>query len=277
MLDAVRSRILVHLERQKKLSDLVIDSYPDHAGFVIRSRAFMDARDQQDFESMDAEADALLEAGEPQELCDHTKDVLAQVATALALLPLEPYRAAITKAAALHDWGKADWRFQALLRSSSFFAAMASSVVFAKSGSLSSSLAARREARFRAGLPKGFRHEMLSVQMAESTVGASALPKDDALRTLALHLIGTHHGYARPFAPVVEDDTPPDASLPMQEKQVLVTSAERLAHPAHALDSGLAERFWALTRRHGWWGLALLETVLRLADQQASAHPSKPA
>lgn len=272
-LDAARAEVVDHLAKLKRISDLVVDSYPDRGGFVISTRVLMDAKNQQDFEGMDAEADALLEAGDPQELCDHTKDVLDQVATALSLLPLERYRDAITMAAALHDWGKADWRFQALLRSSSVFAAMASGVVLAKSGSLSSSLAARRESRKRAELPDGFRHEMLSLQMAESTAGQSVLPKDETLHALTLHLIATHHGYARPFAPVVEDDTPPDASLPMQEKQVLVTSAERLAYPAHALDSGIAERFWQLTRRHGWWGLALLETVLRVADQTASANP----
>lgn len=272
-LDKEQVKIVAHLASRKNSPRLLVDNYPGEVGFVVSTRSLLPIKDQQDFESMDAEADALLEAGDPQELCDHTKDVLNQVATALSLLPLDAYRDGITMAAALHDWGKSDWRFQALLRSSSVFTAMASPVILAKSSSLSSSLAARREARKRAELPDGFCHEMLSVQMAESTVGQSVLPKDETLRALTLHLIATHHGYARPFATVVEDDTPPDASLQMQENQVLVTSAERLAHPAHALDSGLAERFWQLTRRHGWWGLALLETVLRLADQAASANP----
>ena len=278
-LSKTQLKILDHLASLKKSSHLLIDAYPGDVGFVITTRSLLPAKDEQDFESMDAEADALLEARDSQELCDHTKDVLDHMATALSLLPLEPYDDALTMAAALHDWGKADWRFQALLRSSSVFAAMASGVVLAKSGSITSSLAGRREARKRAKLPDGFRHEMLSLQMAESAVGQSVLPKDEILRALTLHLISTHHGYARPFAPVVEDDIPPDASLPMQDKEVLVTSAERLAHPTHALDSGIAERFWRLIRRHGWWGLAFLETVLRLADQNASAHPrttSKP-
>jgi CRISPR-associated endonuclease/helicase Cas3 len=116
---------------------------------------------------------------------------------------------------------------------------------------------------------------MLSVQMAENVVGATALPAAPMLHALALHLIATHHGYGRPFAPLVEDETPPDVSLPMNGKTVAIAGAERIEHPAHALDSGLAERFWQTNRHYGWWGIALLETVLRLADQAASANPSK--
>lgn len=276
-LSGTRLKIVHHLASRRKSSHLLVDAYPGDVGFVISTRFLLPAENEQDFENMDAEADSLLEARDPQELYAHTKDVLDQVATSLLLLPLEPYGDALTIAAALHDWGKADWRFQALLRSSSVFAAMASGVVLAKSGSITASVAGWREAGKRAELPGGFRHEMLSVQMAESAVGESLLPKDEILRALTLHLISTHHGYGRPFAPVVEDDTPPDIILPMSDKAVIVTSAERLSHLAHALDSGLAERFWQMNRHYGWWGLAFLETVLRLADQTASANPSKPS
>jgi len=276
-LDQNQRSVIEHLKKRKP-SELSVDPYPDYAGFVISTRVMMPPKgSDEDLVGSDGDPDALLEAKAPQGLYEHTSDVLDIVESSLALLPLPTWRDALITAATLHDWGKADRRFQAMLRSTSPFAAMASGVFLAKSGTMASSAASRRNARERAGLPGGFRHEMLSVQMAESEAVASALPAPQKLRALVLHLIATHHGYGRPFAPVVEDDNPPDVSLPTGEKTVCLTTLERMEHPSHALDSGVAERFWELTRRHGWWGLALLETALRLADQQASANPQSTA
>jgi CRISPR-associated endonuclease/helicase Cas3 len=63
----------------------------------------------------------------------------------------------------------------------------------------------------------------------------------------------------------------------MNGETIAVTGAWRVEHPPHALDSGVAERFWQMHRRYGWWGVAFLESVLRLADQAASAQPLAPS
>ena len=114
-------------------------------------------------------------------------------------------------------------------------------------------------------MPDGFRHEMLSVQIIEH---GKRISGEDQYRALVLHLIAAHHGYARPFAPVVIDPEPPDVTV----NGVTLTGRARSVTPSHRIDSGIAQRFWRLTRLYGWWGLAYLEAVLRLADQQASAN-----
>jgi CRISPR-associated endonuclease/helicase Cas3 len=174
----------------------------------------------------------------------------------------------IETAAERHDWGKADDRFQAMLRGTGRTEAWLrdgrTPPLLAKSGGIGLTPREIAAARQRAELPDGFRHEMLSVQLAER----AGLPEcTDAERELILHLIAAHHGFARPFAPIVIDDDPPD----VEYNGLVLTHAERRDAPPHRLDSGIAERFWSLTRRYGWWGLAYLEALLRLADQQASA------
>jgi CRISPR-associated endonuclease/helicase Cas3 len=264
--------VIEHLA--KKGVRLYVEPYPSDQGFVLTARDLLPRRNSDETnETGDTDTDTLLEAAQQQELYDHTKDVLDRVESTLSLMPLSAWREALIAATVAHDWGKVDPRFQAMLRGTTPFAAMASEVFLAKSGSIAFSAAARHAARQRAELPEAFRHEMLSVQMAENSVGATALPTHPVYHTLALHLIATHHGYCRPFAPPVDDASPPDVSLAMNGKMIAITGAERLEHPVYAMDSGLTDRFWQMNRQYGWWGIALLEAVLRLADQSASADP----
>ncbi len=157
-----------------------------------------------------------------------------------------------------HDLGKADPRFQAWLKDG------ARGPLLAKSDGMKQSREESRKARVRADYPDGGRHELLSVRLLESV--PDALPKDADLRDLLLHLVESHHGHCRPFAPVVEDNAPVQVSVPFADKTYAAESRTGLER----LDAGPSERYWRLTRRYGWWGLAWLETMLRLADHRRS-------
>ena len=168
---------------------------------------------------------------------------------------------AVELAGRLHDLGKADPRFQALLRCGQRFAA---GELLAKSGAVPQGRIAFERARMLAEYPEGGRHELLSVRLAENAV--DLLPDVDTLRKLVLHLVASHHGYCRPFAPVVTDARAIEVSFELFGRTWSHNSATRLER----LDSGISQRFWALTRLHGWWGLAWLEALLRLADHRRS-------
>jgi CRISPR-associated endonuclease/helicase Cas3 len=168
---------------------------------------------------------------------------------------------ALRRAGRLHDLGKADPRFQAILRNGNPWAR---GPLLAKSGTIPKGRQRYESAREAAGYPKGGRHELLSVRLAESA--PDLLPSDPLLRDLVLHLVASHHGWCRPFAPVVMDESPEQVSLEFDDRQLSHSSDTRLER----LDSGVSERYWRLTRHFGWWGLAWLEAILRLADHRRS-------
>ncbi|MCX6625759.1 MAG: hypothetical protein NTY38_32785 [Acidobacteria bacterium] len=107
-------------------------------------------------------------------------------------------------------------------------------------------------------MPDDFRHELVSLLFAQAEPGV----REDEL---ALHLIASHHGRCRPFAPMVEDE-----GGELRYKGHRITGEQRRSGAAHRLENGVADRFWRLTRWYGWWGLAYLEALLRLGDWKAS-------
>jgi len=188
-----------------------------------------------------------------------------EIAGALGLP--EPLVESIGMAARLHDLGKADSRFQAMLCGGSVGEAWLRPMLLAKSKAMATSSIQRQRDRQRARLPRNFRHELLSTELATN----ASLTADP----LSLHLIASHHGHARPWMPPCDDPTPPLVNL---FRLGIEFESDRRNEAADAtLRLAIAERFWQCQRRFGWWGTALLESILRLADQQISREESEGA
>lgn len=260
-------RIITNLQADARLR---IEEHPA-GGLILIGKTKLEAADLEDDPRADAE-DLTSEAAEPVLLQEHTAAVAGFAGEFAARCVDQPFRAAIVAAAETHDLGKLDWRFQLLLRGGDS-AEMSSGEPLAKSAEIPEGKRRRQEIEEDARLPKGFRHEFLSMQLAEHF---GLAPADEDSRELALHLVASHHGYARPFAPSVPDKLVAegragDLCLNAVGVQALLSAADRQATtPAHRIDSGAADRFWRLTRRYGWWGLAYLEAIFRLADWEAS-------
>jgi CRISPR-associated endonuclease/helicase Cas3 len=168
-------------------------------------------------------------------------------------LPTDVYRLA----GLYHDVGKLDPRFQAMLRQSS--PRTAAGEPLAKSGQAYRTKQERDQARELHRYPSGARHELLSAAIVETQCD------DDLL----LHLIATHHGSARPFADHVEENEA--AKNPFKDKLFdLAFRLDSAAQKPSAWNASLAERFWRIVRKFGWWGAAYREAVFRLADHTQS-------
>lgn len=163
----------------------------------------------------------------------------------------------------LHDLGKSDPRFQVMLKGGDLVDASCATHLLAKSALPFFDLAQRQRARERSGYPRGGRHELLSVALVQDneSVRSRANRWD-----LVLHLVASHHGHCRPFAPVVEDDSDLQVEVTLQGDLFSASSN----HQLDSLSSGVSERFWRLNSSMGWHALAYLEAILRLADHRRS-------
>jgi len=104
---------------------------------------------------------------------------------------------------------------------------------------------------------KGYRHEfgsLMRIHYPDRDVAECTLPSDPETRELALHLIATHHGSARPHF-----EKPFDRHFDIQKCDAIHVESIR--------------RFARLQKKYGWWHLAWLENLLRCADALASADP----
>lgn len=228
------------LSNLEKLHRLKLEGYPARSGaYVLRGRQ---GRAQQT-------------NVEHVSLQDHSEDVEHEVVVAAPEWDGH-VRDALRQSARFHDYGKVDVRFQTWLRGGDRMAARFAPKPIAKAGN---DVLLQRK---RAGLPEGFSHELLSVMFAEKSPETRGPTRD-----LILHLIAAHHGNCRPFPPVTLDEAPEDVSY----GGLAICKRERMESAPCRLDSGTADRFWRLTAKYGWWGLAYLEALLRLADWQASS------
>lgn len=174
-------------------------------------------------------------------------------------------------AAWLHDIGKADRRFQVLLRGGSEISLVKDATLWAKSRLPSGGKWAQRVARDRSRYPARARHEVQSVAMIEHNRDVVQSKARDI--ELVLHLVGSHHGQCRPFAPAVEDNNPVDVALADHYSEIfgrVTFPSTSSRHELYRLDTPLADRFWQLAGKYGWLELCWLEAVLRLADHRAS-------
>lgn len=160
----------------------------------------------------------------------------------------------LVSAARWHDTGKSDHRYQGFIRGG--FAALPCLARPSHSRPPSSA----ELHRYLAGWPRLGRHELLSVDAARRAFAQA----DDGLgccdEALTMHLVATHHGHGRPFLHPLDTDRDQSATTPVPP---LLEDSAGLQTRFHASSGG---RFEMMNARYGLWGLAFLESILRIAD-----------
>lgn len=198
-------------------------------------------------------------------LADHCQGVgeLAGTFTSGCSLPAKLVTCE-TLAGKVHDLGKADPRFQLSLYEANPILMRQVNKLLAKSIKPPANLPTVMKYYNLSGYPRGARHECYSIALIEDH---KQLADESIDRDLLLHLVGTHHGRGRPLMPAIDD---PGTAISLESGNIAFSFVGQ--HGLEQLDSGWIDRFWQLNRRYGYWGLAYLEMLLRLADQSQSAQ-----
>jgi CRISPR-associated endonuclease/helicase Cas3 len=205
----------------------------------------------------------------------------------------DPVVRAVMLAAACHDEGKRDPRFQVMLNGGDRWQAMTVGALLAKSGMDPGDRTAFRLAQQRSGYPAAMRHEALSARIAALLLAHGTGQADPGIanhdaagpgeadtggpptadstadgvdQDLVIHLVASHHGYGRPLLPAVADPEPVTVEV------TLDGGATESLNSADTVDWDGPGRFARLCTDYGRWGLPLLEAIVRLADIWCSAR-----
>ena len=249
------TQTVMRLEKGFEHTAVGIDEEKSDGYYILIERHLASNKPVVDATVMDGSDEASSMTGTAVSLSHHLNGVGDRAARIAERLKLPPELVEdLRLAGRLHDLGKVDMRFQEQLVGGDRVELDNLAEPLAKSLP-----GVHRVWRY----PRGMRHEIASVALAESNPNVLASVHD---KDLVLHLIGTHHGHGRPLPPIIEDSEPHTLSYTFDGHSM--ESSSDLVESTLALD--MADRFWRLIERYGYYGLAWLETILRLADHRQS-------
>jgi CRISPR-associated endonuclease/helicase Cas3 len=219
-------------------------------------------------------------------LSNHLLDTELAAETIAAAIGLnEALIAVLLTAGRLHDIGKAHPIFQDTMRRG---AEQSGWPHYDSSAPLAKSRGKQRH-RDAAGKRTTFRHELASALalLGEARPALDHLPEE--YRFLCIYLIAAHHGRIRmslrslPGEPlgvvfgVTDGDELPPVSIGTRTVQGSTIAPSQFLRIGTGDEDGVVpwrDRTEELRSKHGVFGLALLESVVRLADWKASSNPS---
>lgn len=248
---------------------------------LLESRGEFDGEFNTEVLPDDDEQSSFVGSGVRITLDQHSKGVVEHVTRFSQLAGLDREIASDLRIVAQwHDIGKIDERFQTLLHDGDYteaVVALSTGSPLAKSGQTYRDRSMRTRARRAAGVPDGFRHETLSVMLLRHSELAHVLEVAND-RDLVEYLAGSHHGNGRASHSVVirddkrDVDRPPSIETNWQSCEITLDSAAQIENALHRLSAGWEDLFVRMNHKYGYWGLAWLEAIVRLADHHQSAN-----